>query len=70
MSLAMTAAEREAFLADARVGILSVAAEGRGPVSAPVWYAHEPGGLVRVVTGLGSAKHRLLESAGRATLCV
>ncbi|GAB4326057.1 MAG: pyridoxamine 5'-phosphate oxidase family protein [Dehalococcoidia bacterium] len=70
MALAMTNDEREAFLAGVHVGILSIAAEGRGPLAAPVWYAYEPGGEVRLVTGRGSAKHRLLEAAGRATLCV
>ena len=38
MSLAMSRAEREAFLAATRVGIVSIAEEGRGPLAVPVWY--------------------------------
>jgi hypothetical protein len=34
MSLAMTRQEREAFLADVHVGIISIADEGRGPLAA------------------------------------
>src|SRR5262249_10342796 len=70
MSYAMTRAEREAFLAETRVGVLSVSDDGRGPVIAPVWYHYEPGGMVRVVTGRNSQKGRLLRAAGRMSLCV
>ena len=62
MALAMTIDEREAFLAGVHVGILSIATEGRGPLAAPVWYAYEPGGEVRLVTGRNSAKHRLVDA--------
>jgi nitroimidazol reductase NimA-like FMN-containing flavoprotein (pyridoxamine 5'-phosphate oxidase superfamily) len=65
----MTAAEREAFLADVHVGILSVDDPGRGPLAVPVWYAYAPGGTVDVVTGGHSVKARLLRSAGRFSLC-
>ena len=70
MSLAMTKTQREAFLAETRPGILSVAEEGRGPTAVPVWYAYEPGGVVRLVTGSESKKAKLLRAAGRASLCV
>lgn len=70
MSLAMTPEEREAFLADVRVGIISIAEEGRGPLTVPIWYAYEPGGELRVVTDRTSRKGRLLEKAGRFSLCV
>lgn len=70
MSLAMSKAKREAFLAETRPGILSVAEDGRGPTAVPVWYAYEPGGVVRLVTGATSKKARLLRAAGRASLCV
>ena len=66
----MTKAEREAFLAETRVGVLSVAEPGRGPLTVPVWYHYEPGGVVRVVTGAESLKGRLLREAGRMSLCV
>jgi PPOX class probable F420-dependent enzyme len=70
MSLSMTKAQREAFLAETRPGILSVAEDGRGPTAVPVWYVYEPGGVVRLVTGGTSKKARLLRAAGRASLCV
>lgn len=66
--LAMTREEREAFLADVHVGVLSVVEPGRGPLAAPIWYAYEPGGELRIVTERGSRKGRLLEAAGRMSL--
>ena len=50
MSLSMTAAEREAFLADVHVGVLSVEDPGRGPLTVPVWYAYRAGGTLDVIT--------------------
>jgi hypothetical protein len=44
MSLAMTREEREAFLADVHVGVVSIADPERGPLTVPIWYAYEPGG--------------------------
>jgi hypothetical protein len=70
MSLAMTHEEREAFLAEVHVGIISIADEGRGPLTVPIWYAYEPGGDIRLVTDRTSRKGRLLERAGRFSLCV
>ncbi len=69
MSTAMTKQERESFLADLHVGIISVAEEGRGPLTVPIWYSYEPGGEVRVVTGGTSRKAQLLRTARRFSLC-
>jgi PPOX class probable F420-dependent enzyme len=69
-SLAMTRAEREAFLAATHVGIVSIADPGRGPLVVPVWYRYERGGAVRFVTGAQSRKARLLRAAGRVGFCV
>lgn len=69
MSPAMTREEREQFLADVHVGIISIQEDGRGPLAVPVWYAYEPGGDVVVITGEGSRKAKLLEKAGRFSLC-
>jgi len=69
MSLAMTKQEREDFLADLHVGILSVVEEGRGPLTVPIWYSYAPDGEVRVVTGRTSRKTRLIRRAGRFSLC-
>ena len=44
MPPAMTKEEREAFLADLHVGVISIAEEGRGPLTVPIWYSYEPGG--------------------------
>ena len=44
MSLKMTKPEREAFLADLHVGVISIAEKDRGPLTAPIWYGYEPGG--------------------------
>lgn len=68
MSLKMTKAEREAFLADLHVGVISIAEKDRGPLSAPIWYDYEPGGEVWILTGRNSRKGRLLAGAGRFSL--
>jgi nitroimidazol reductase NimA-like FMN-containing flavoprotein (pyridoxamine 5'-phosphate oxidase superfamily) len=70
MSLLMTKEEREAFLADVHIGVISIADMGRGPLTVPIWYAYDPGGDLRIVTGRKSRKGRLLTVAGRFSLCV
>ena len=69
MSLTMTTDEREKFLADVHVGVISISEGGRGPLTVPVWYAYEPRGELRLITGRTSRKGRLLERAGRFSLC-
>jgi hypothetical protein len=64
----MTKAGREAFLAEPRVGILSVEEAGRGPLAVPVWYLYEPGSDVRVWSAATARKARALLLAGRASL--
>jgi len=66
----MTKEEREAFLADVHVAVISVAEHGHGPLVVPIWYSYEPGGEVRIITGRTSRKGKLLERAGRFSLCV
>ena len=65
----MTVPEREAFLAGLHVGVLSVADPGRAPLTVPVWYSYEPGGLLTIVTGGSSRKARRLEQERRLSLC-
>src|SRR5262245_701842 len=65
----MTRAEREAFLAQTHVAILSVEEPGRGPCATPVWYRYEPGGPIRITLSPTSRKASLLRKAGRASLC-
>ncbi|MGI9431617.1 MAG: pyridoxamine 5'-phosphate oxidase family protein [Myxococcota bacterium] len=70
MSLNMTREEREAFLADVHIGVVSVADGERGPLTAPVWYAYEPGGEILFVTGADSLKARALGANARASFLV
>jgi len=65
----MTIDEREAFLADLHVGILSIARDGKGPLSLPIWYRYADG---EVTIGISdsSVKALLLRRRGRATLTV
>lgn len=70
MSLAMSAAEQQEFLAGLHVAVLSVAAgERRGPITVPVWYEYQPGGRVSVVTGRNTRKAQAVRAAGRMSLC-
>lgn len=66
-----TETERQQFLADKHIAVLSVAAtDGRPPASVPIWYDYTPGGDIRVNTGAGRRKARLIEEAGAVTLVV
>ena len=69
MSLTMTKQEREAFLAELHVGVISIEEPGRGPLAVPIWYDYEPGGDLWLITDRGSRKGKLLEAAGRFSLC-
>jgi nitroimidazol reductase NimA-like FMN-containing flavoprotein (pyridoxamine 5'-phosphate oxidase superfamily) len=65
VSLAMTKQERETFLADLHIAIISIPEEGRGPLTVPIWYSYEPGGELRIVTAKTSRKAELLRHAGK-----
>jgi nitroimidazol reductase NimA-like FMN-containing flavoprotein (pyridoxamine 5'-phosphate oxidase superfamily) len=68
-SFSMTREEREKFLADLHVGVVSLNDPGRGPLTAPIWYAYEPGGELRFITDRTSRKGRLLAEGARVSLC-
>jgi hypothetical protein len=74
MARTLTATERENFLAQSHVGVLSVASDDdRPPLTVPVWYAYEPGGDITFFTGAQgktARKTRLLERAGKLSFCV
>jgi len=70
MSLQVTKAEREEFLAGLHVGIVSISEPGRGPLTVPIWYGYEPGGELWIVTARDSRKGRLLNQGERISLCV
>ena len=65
----MSKAERETFLAQTHVGVLTVDEAGRGPCTTPVWYRYAPGDSIRVTISPTSRKVQLLRRAGRASLC-
>lgn len=70
----MTEQERQAFLAEPHVAVLSVAGDdGRPPHTTPVWYGYQPGGDVTFFTGTQgrtSRKSRLIRRAGVLSLTV
>ncbi len=65
----MTPAEREAFLADLHVGILSIQRDGKGPLALPIWYQYEDGEVIISMSG-DSVKATLLRRHGRASMTV
>ena len=67
--MTMTNAEREAFLADVHVGILSIARDGKGPLALPIWYEYVDGEIIIGMSG-ESAKAKLLRTSARATMTV
>ncbi|MEV4876240.1 pyridoxamine 5'-phosphate oxidase family protein [Streptomyces cyaneofuscatus] len=70
--MALTRGEREQFLAEPHVAALAVgaAAEGRAPLTVPIWYQYAPGGDIWIMTGSDSRKGRLIAGAGRFSLMV
>lgn len=66
----MSGREREEFLADVHVGVISIERVDGVPLTVPIWYGYEPGGLVWIITGADSRKGRLLNAARRFSLCV
>ncbi|WP_116995685.1 pyridoxamine 5'-phosphate oxidase family protein [Desertimonas flava] len=67
--LNMSREERETFLADLHVGVIAVERADGPPLAAPVWYRYSPGGVVEILTERTSIKGRLLDAAGRASIC-
>lgn len=70
----LTEHERQAFLAEPHVGVLSVASDdGRPPLTVPLWYGYQPGGNITFFTGTQgnkARKTRLIQGAGVLSLCV
>jgi nitroimidazol reductase NimA-like FMN-containing flavoprotein (pyridoxamine 5'-phosphate oxidase superfamily) len=70
MRVAMSATEREEFLAGVHVGVLCAAAGTAGrTLAVPVWYSYQPGGLLTVLTGRHSRKAAAIRAAARFSLC-
>ncbi|WP_404197105.1 pyridoxamine 5'-phosphate oxidase family protein [Streptomyces tauricus] len=69
--MALTREEREKLLAEPHIAALAVdAGTGRAPLTVPIWYQYEPGGIVWILTGLTSRKNELISAAGRFSLMV
>jgi uncharacterized protein len=70
----MTEQERQDFLAEPHVGVLSVASDSnRPPLTVPVWYGYQPGGNISFFTGTQGRKARkttLIQKAGVLSLSV
>jgi hypothetical protein len=70
----MTERERQEFLAEPHIGVLSVAAgDDRPPHTTPVWYVYEPGGSITFFTGTQGRKSRkaeFIDTAGVLSLTV
>jgi len=69
MEESMSKSEREAFLADTHVGVISIQVERRAPVMMPVWYSYQAGGEVWFLSNEGAKKIEYIKKAGRFTLC-
>jgi len=68
----MSSAEKQAFLADLHVGVVSIPRAHLGPLTVPVWYQFEPdtsGGELWFLTGRNSRKGKLLSLGSRISLC-
>jgi hypothetical protein len=66
----MTQAEREVFLNQPLVAVISIPEPGRGPLTVPVWFYYEPAGDVCIWTGSNSRKGQLLRNATRISICI
>lgn len=64
----MTTAEKQTFMADLHVGVIGLNEPGSGPLTVPIWYDYEPGGLLWFITGTNSRKGALLEVGSRLSM--
>jgi hypothetical protein len=66
--------ERQIFLAEPHIAVLSVASgSDRPPLAVPLWYSYQPGGNITFFTGTQGRKARktaLIERAGVLSLTV
>jgi PPOX class probable F420-dependent enzyme len=61
--------EREQFLTQGHVAVFATIGPGKRPHAMPVWYLYEDGILI-MLTGRGSHKHRNIERHQEVTLVV
>lgn len=74
MSRQLTEQERQVFLAEPRVGVISIASDDeRPPLTVPIWYHYEPGGAITILTGTQGRKARkvrLIQKTGTVSITV
>ncbi|MDT7728061.1 MAG: hypothetical protein QOI21_4637 [Actinomycetota bacterium] len=71
MSRKLSQTEREEFLAQPHVGVLSVSSDDdRPPSTLPTWYAYRPGGNIGLITRKDMRKSRLIRRAGTVSFSV
>jgi PPOX class probable F420-dependent enzyme len=68
-NVAVTAEERDAFLAESNVAVLATVDRRSRAHAAPIWYLYD-GGVFVMSTGRGSQKHRNIEANPEVTLVV
>ena len=68
MSMAMNKEEREAYLADLHVGVISMPDPDAGPLTAPIWYDYEPSKGLWVLISPTSRKGKLAHVGTRISL--
>ena len=66
----MTPTQREAFLAEVRVGVVAIARDERAPIAVPIWYYYEPGGDIGLWMEAYTAKAHWLRRHQRFTFVV
>jgi hypothetical protein len=66
----LTKTEREQFLADLHVGVVTIADGERGPLVCPVWYVYPVDGTVTFCTKKDARKVALLEVGARVSFLV
>lgn len=66
---ALNQREKEAFLSERHVGVLSIPQDGRGPLTTPIWYCYAPSEKLWIMIGRDSRKARLLDVGTRVSLC-
>jgi nitroimidazol reductase NimA-like FMN-containing flavoprotein (pyridoxamine 5'-phosphate oxidase superfamily) len=65
-----TKTEREQFLAELHVGVVTIANGTRGPLTCPVWYAYPVDGCIAFCTKKEARKVALLATGSRVSFLV
>ena len=68
MSMNMTKSERDVFLQEPHVGVISIERPGDTPLSAPIWYDYDPKVGLWIITNPSSKKGKALADAKRFTM--